>query len=122
MKYSLPPLSLISLFSASSFLNSVSQDRNGQESGPAQPQSNVSTLCFLRRFTEMLCVLYACECFCVFRGVCRCCGSELESIQLTEGEYQELKDRVMADIIQGQDVFNKTTPEVNTHAHIKTDS
>ncbi|XP_072221773.1 mitochondrial ribonuclease P catalytic subunit [Leuresthes tenuis] len=45
------------------------------------------------------------------KGVCGCCGSELESIQLTEGEYQELKDRVMADIIQGRDVFNKTTPE-----------
>ncbi|CAN9502569.1 unnamed protein product [Ophioblennius macclurei] len=45
------------------------------------------------------------------KGVCRCCASELESIQLTAEEYQQLKDRVMADIIQGQDVFNKTTPE-----------
>ncbi|XP_028251271.1 mitochondrial ribonuclease P catalytic subunit [Parambassis ranga] len=45
------------------------------------------------------------------KGVCRCCGSDLESIQLTAEEYQQLKDRVMADIIQGQDVFNKTTPE-----------
>ncbi|XP_032357144.1 mitochondrial ribonuclease P catalytic subunit [Etheostoma spectabile] len=45
------------------------------------------------------------------KGVCRCCGSELESIQLTVEEYQQLKDRVMADIIQGRDVFNKTTPE-----------
>uniref|UniRef100_A0A672G2T0 Mitochondrial ribonuclease P catalytic subunit n=1 Tax=Salarias fasciatus TaxID=181472 RepID=A0A672G2T0_SALFA len=45
------------------------------------------------------------------KGVCRCCGSELESIQLTAEEYQQLKDRVMADIIQGEDVFNKTTPE-----------
>ncbi|TMS20892.1 Mitochondrial ribonuclease P catalytic subunit [Larimichthys crocea] len=44
-------------------------------------------------------------------GVCRCCGSELESIQLTTEEYQLLKDRVMTDIIQGRDVFNKTTPE-----------
>ncbi|KAK9533352.1 hypothetical protein VZT92_008474 [Zoarces viviparus] len=45
------------------------------------------------------------------KGVCRCCGSELESIQLTAEEYQQLKDRVMTDIIQGRDVFNKTTPE-----------
>uniref|UniRef100_A0A3Q0S6R9 ribonuclease P n=1 Tax=Amphilophus citrinellus TaxID=61819 RepID=A0A3Q0S6R9_AMPCI len=45
------------------------------------------------------------------KGVCRSCGSELESIQLTAEEYQQLKDRVMADIIQGQDVFKKTTPE-----------
>ncbi|XP_071327563.1 mitochondrial ribonuclease P catalytic subunit isoform X2 [Trachinotus anak] len=44
-------------------------------------------------------------------GLCRCCGSELESIQLTAEEYQQLKDRVMTDIIQGQDVFNKTTPQ-----------
>uniref|UniRef100_UPI003AADE337 mitochondrial ribonuclease P catalytic subunit isoform X1 n=1 Tax=Centroberyx gerrardi TaxID=166262 RepID=UPI003AADE337 len=45
------------------------------------------------------------------KGVCRCCGSELESIQLTNEEYQQLKERVMTDIIQGRDVFNKTTPE-----------
>ncbi|KAM9707363.1 mitochondrial ribonuclease P catalytic subunit [Menidia menidia] len=45
------------------------------------------------------------------KGVCNSCGSELESIQLTEEEYQQLKGRVMADIIQGKDVFNKTTPE-----------
>ncbi|XP_040055529.2 mitochondrial ribonuclease P catalytic subunit isoform X1 [Gasterosteus aculeatus] len=45
------------------------------------------------------------------KGVCGGCGSGLESIQLTAGEYQQLKDRVMTDIIQGRDVFNKTTPE-----------
>ncbi|XP_012717054.2 mitochondrial ribonuclease P catalytic subunit [Fundulus heteroclitus] len=45
------------------------------------------------------------------KGVCRCCGSELESIQLSAEEYQELKDRVMTDVIQGKDVFKKTTPE-----------
>lgn len=44
-------------------------------------------------------------------GVCRCCGSKLESIQLTDEEYQQLKGRVMADVIQGRDVFNKTTPK-----------
>ncbi|CAK6962047.1 mitochondrial ribonuclease P catalytic subunit [Scomber scombrus] len=45
------------------------------------------------------------------KGVCRCCGTQLESIQLTVEEYQQLKDRVMTDIIQGRDVFKKTTPE-----------
>ncbi|KAK5857042.1 hypothetical protein PBY51_010311 [Eleginops maclovinus] len=45
------------------------------------------------------------------KGVCNCCGSQLESINLTDEEYQQLKDRVMADIIQGPDVFKKTTPE-----------
>uniref|UniRef100_A0A3B3BXX8 ribonuclease P n=1 Tax=Oryzias melastigma TaxID=30732 RepID=A0A3B3BXX8_ORYME len=52
------------------------------------------------------------------RGLCRGCGSELESIQLTAEEYQELKDRVMADVIQGPDVFKKTTPEVHLHRHM----
>uniref|UniRef100_A0A665W8A7 Mitochondrial ribonuclease P catalytic subunit n=1 Tax=Echeneis naucrates TaxID=173247 RepID=A0A665W8A7_ECHNA len=45
-------------------------------------------------------------------GLCRCCGSALESIQLTVEEYHQLKHRVMTDIIQGRDVFNKTTPEL----------
>ena len=72
-------------------------------------------------------------CVSVFRGVCKGCGSELESIQLTPEEYQHLKGRVMADVIQGKDVFQKTTPEVNanrthrqsavhTQADIQTDS
>ncbi|XP_029543673.2 mitochondrial ribonuclease P catalytic subunit-like isoform X1 [Oncorhynchus nerka] len=45
------------------------------------------------------------------RGVCRSCQAELESIQLSREEYAQLKDRVMGDVIQGRDVFNKTTPE-----------
>uniref|UniRef100_A0A8C6SKE2 Mitochondrial ribonuclease P catalytic subunit n=1 Tax=Neogobius melanostomus TaxID=47308 RepID=A0A8C6SKE2_9GOBI len=45
------------------------------------------------------------------KGMCRCCGTELESIQLTAEEYQQLKDKVMVNVIQGQDVFQKTTPE-----------
>ncbi|KAF5891345.1 mitochondrial ribonuclease P protein 3 isoform X1 [Clarias magur] len=45
------------------------------------------------------------------RGVCQSCGTELESIQLTEEEYTQLKRRVMEDVIEGRDVFNKTTPE-----------
>ncbi|XP_068608005.1 mitochondrial ribonuclease P catalytic subunit isoform X2 [Brachionichthys hirsutus] len=44
-------------------------------------------------------------------GLCGCCGSELESIHLTDEEYQQLKYRVMTDIIEGQDVFTKTTPK-----------
>lgn len=45
------------------------------------------------------------------KGICRCCGSELESIQLAAEEYQQLKEKVMVNVIQGPDVFNKTTPE-----------
>ncbi|XP_066532068.1 mitochondrial ribonuclease P catalytic subunit [Hoplias malabaricus] len=45
------------------------------------------------------------------RGVCRSCGAELESIDLTGDEYSLLRDRVMANVIEGKDVFNKTTPE-----------
>ncbi|XP_055012192.1 mitochondrial ribonuclease P catalytic subunit isoform X2 [Boleophthalmus pectinirostris] len=45
------------------------------------------------------------------KGMCHCCGTELESIQLTEEEYKQLKDKVMVNVIQGQDVFNKTTPQ-----------
>lgn len=59
---------------------------------------------------------------CLFRGLCGCCGSELESIQLTAEEYKQLKDRVMTDVIQGQDVFKKTTPEVHTHMLIRVSS
>lgn len=44
-------------------------------------------------------------------GMCSCCGTQLESIQLTAEEYQMLKDKVMVDVIQGPDVFKKTTPE-----------
>lgn len=67
---------------------------------------------------DSVCHLNIYVCVHVFRGVCRSCGSELESIQLTAEEYQQLKDRVMTDIIEGQDVFTKTTPEVKrTHTH-----
>ncbi|XP_068194865.1 mitochondrial ribonuclease P catalytic subunit isoform X2 [Antennarius striatus] len=44
-------------------------------------------------------------------GLCSCCGSELESIHLTDEEYERLKYGVMTDIIKGKDVFKKTTPE-----------
>ncbi|KAL0969706.1 hypothetical protein UPYG_G00231160 [Umbra pygmaea] len=45
------------------------------------------------------------------RGVCRNCHAELESIELSQAEYAQLKDKVMRDVIEGRDVFNKTTPE-----------
>ncbi|XP_057714992.1 mitochondrial ribonuclease P catalytic subunit isoform X2 [Corythoichthys intestinalis] len=45
------------------------------------------------------------------KGLCKSCGTELESIQLSAEEYQQLRSRVMTDIIQGRDVFKKTTPE-----------
>lgn len=72
---------------------------------------------FVQWLNCMFCTKMYVICFvfvCLFRGVCGCCGSELESIQLTAAEYQQLKGRVMAEIIQGQDVFNNTTPEVHT--------
>ncbi|MBN3294859.1 MRPP3 ribonuclease, partial [Amia calva] len=45
------------------------------------------------------------------RGVCQSCKAGLESIQLSEDEYRQLRDSVMRDVIEGPDVFNKTTPE-----------
>lgn len=73
-----------------------------------------SSLCvFISTYTRGQCVFSECVCVCVSRGLCGCCGSQLESIQLTDEEYQTLKDSVMTDIIQGRDVFNKTTPEVS---------
>ncbi|XP_063039682.1 mitochondrial ribonuclease P catalytic subunit [Engraulis encrasicolus] len=45
------------------------------------------------------------------RGVCRNCSSKLESIELTEEDYAELKNSVMKNVIEGKDVFKKTTPE-----------
>ncbi|KAL2099279.1 hypothetical protein ACEWY4_005759 [Coilia grayii] len=44
-------------------------------------------------------------------GVCRNCSSELESIELTEEDYADLKNSVMKNVIEGKDVFKKTTPE-----------
>lgn len=44
-------------------------------------------------------------------GVCLSCKEQLESIQLTEDEYSHLQESVIRHIIQGGDIFNKTTPE-----------
>lgn len=37
----------------------------------------------------------------------------LESIHLTEEDYADLKNSVMKNVIEGKDVFKKTTPEVS---------
>ncbi|XP_062378707.1 mitochondrial ribonuclease P catalytic subunit [Sardina pilchardus] len=44
-------------------------------------------------------------------GVCESCQSMLESIHLTKEDYADLKDSIMKNVIEGKDVFNKTTPE-----------
>ncbi|XP_059812755.1 mitochondrial ribonuclease P catalytic subunit isoform X2 [Hypanus sabinus] len=43
-------------------------------------------------------------------GKCHICNTLLETIQLNEDEYSVLKEHVMNDVIQGKDVFRKTTP------------
>ncbi|XP_062905879.1 mitochondrial ribonuclease P catalytic subunit isoform X1 [Mobula hypostoma] len=43
-------------------------------------------------------------------GECHICNRLLETIQLNEDEYSILKEHVMNDVIQGNDVFRKTTP------------
>ncbi|XP_043930056.1 mitochondrial ribonuclease P catalytic subunit [Protopterus annectens] len=42
---------------------------------------------------------------------CPSCGTQLESILLSEEEYLQLQSRIMNDVIHGTDVFKKTTPE-----------
>ncbi|XP_067847595.1 mitochondrial ribonuclease P catalytic subunit isoform X1 [Heptranchias perlo] len=46
----------------------------------------------------------------VHSGKCHVCNTLLESIQLSEEEYSILRECVMNDVIQGKDVFKKTTP------------
>ncbi|XP_078089929.1 mitochondrial ribonuclease P catalytic subunit isoform X1 [Mustelus asterias] len=48
-------------------------------------------------------------------GECQECNTVLESIQLSEEEYSLLRECVMNDIIQGTDVFKKTTPQELQH-------
>ncbi|XP_038636416.1 mitochondrial ribonuclease P catalytic subunit isoform X2 [Scyliorhinus canicula] len=48
-------------------------------------------------------------------GECQVCNTVLESIQLSEEEYNLLRKHVMNDIIQGTDVFKKTTPQELQH-------
>ncbi|XP_069772929.1 mitochondrial ribonuclease P catalytic subunit isoform X2 [Narcine bancroftii] len=48
----------------------------------------------------------------VHSGECHMCNTLLESIQLSEEEYGILRECVMSDVIQGKDVFKKTTPEL----------
>ncbi|XP_078262700.1 mitochondrial ribonuclease P catalytic subunit [Rhinoraja longicauda] len=48
-------------------------------------------------------------------GECHICNTLLESIRLSDEEYNILRDCVMNDVIQGRDVFKKTTPEELQH-------
>uniref|UniRef100_S4RH08 Mitochondrial ribonuclease P catalytic subunit n=1 Tax=Petromyzon marinus TaxID=7757 RepID=S4RH08_PETMA len=41
---------------------------------------------------------------------CPSCGENLESIYLTEGEYKQLQECIMNDVIKGHDIYRKTTP------------
>ncbi|XP_029454816.1 mitochondrial ribonuclease P catalytic subunit isoform X2 [Rhinatrema bivittatum] len=44
-------------------------------------------------------------------GRCQRCRQSLESIHLNQEEYDNLKDVILNDVIQGTDTFRKTTPE-----------
>ncbi|EMP30748.1 Mitochondrial ribonuclease P protein 3 [Chelonia mydas] len=44
-------------------------------------------------------------------GKCPVCNQNLESINLSEEEYNALKEKIMKDVIQGTDTFRKTTPQ-----------
>ncbi|XP_067895369.1 mitochondrial ribonuclease P catalytic subunit [Heterodontus francisci] len=48
-------------------------------------------------------------------GECHVCNTLLESIQLNEEEYNVLRECVMNDVIQGTDIFKKTTPQELQH-------
>ncbi|XP_078714427.1 mitochondrial ribonuclease P catalytic subunit [Lampetra fluviatilis] len=41
---------------------------------------------------------------------CPSCSEKLESIHLTKGEYKELQECIMNDVIKGHDIYRKTTP------------
>ncbi|XP_044292089.1 mitochondrial ribonuclease P catalytic subunit isoform X2 [Varanus komodoensis] len=44
-------------------------------------------------------------------GRCPSCNQFLESINLSPGEYSTLKEKIIKDVIQGPDIFRKTTPQ-----------
>ncbi|XP_069806057.1 mitochondrial ribonuclease P catalytic subunit isoform X2 [Dendropsophus ebraccatus] len=44
-------------------------------------------------------------------GHCQACKEQLESIHLTTEEYNTLKNSVIDNVIKGEDIFRKTTPE-----------
>ncbi|XP_006117747.2 mitochondrial ribonuclease P catalytic subunit [Pelodiscus sinensis] len=44
-------------------------------------------------------------------GKCPVCNQHLETIHLNEEEYNILKAKIIKDVIQGTDVFRKTTPQ-----------
>ncbi|CAM2116047.1 unnamed protein product [Caretta caretta] len=47
-------------------------------------------------------------------GKCPVCNQNLESINLSQEEYNALKEKIMKDVIQGTDTFRKTTPQAHS--------
>uniref|UniRef100_A0A8C4QUY1 Mitochondrial ribonuclease P catalytic subunit n=1 Tax=Eptatretus burgeri TaxID=7764 RepID=A0A8C4QUY1_EPTBU len=45
------------------------------------------------------------------RGICPDCHHKLSHIRLTAEEFEDLRNKTMAKLIQGTDVFNRTTPQ-----------
>ncbi|KAK2510101.1 hypothetical protein MC885_007033, partial [Smutsia gigantea] len=46
-------------------------------------------------------------------GQCLGCGKTIESIHLSQEEYEFLKEKIMKDVIEGSDQYKKTTPQVS---------
>ncbi|XP_067390149.1 mitochondrial ribonuclease P catalytic subunit isoform X2 [Emydura macquarii macquarii] len=45
------------------------------------------------------------------RGKCSVCNQNLETIHLSQEEYNTLKEKIIKDVIQGNDIFRKTSPQ-----------
>ncbi|XP_068802540.1 mitochondrial ribonuclease P catalytic subunit isoform X2 [Struthio camelus] len=45
------------------------------------------------------------------RGQCPVCDHQLEDSDLTEEEYNNLRERIITDVIHGSDTFRKTSPQ-----------
>ncbi|KAH1018156.1 mitochondrial ribonuclease P catalytic subunit [Dendroctonus ponderosae] len=46
-----------------------------------------------------------------FAGKCRCCGAKLDQMELTDGEFADLRALFFANAIVGKDIFIKSNPE-----------
>jgi len=46
-----------------------------------------------------------------FRGICKSCQKQLNTITITEEEFQTLQYAFMDRVVVGKDVFRNTTPE-----------
>jgi ribonuclease P protein 3 len=46
-----------------------------------------------------------------FRGICKSCKKPLNTINITEEEFQTLQCAFMERVVVGKDVFRNTTPE-----------